>query len=332
MVDEAPSSPSRYAKSAWLFLGYTVLVVLWGALVRATLSGDGCGDHWPLCNGEVVPVAPSTETLVELTHRITSGFAWIGALVFLLWSRRRFPTGHLARRGAFWSFFFMTTEALVGAGLVIFRMVADNPDHARGVWAIAHLCNTFLLLAALALHARWATQPRPLRLRGRHAWLVGGGLVAILLVGATGAIAALGDTLFPANSLAEGFAQDLDPTSHLFLQLRGLHPLLALAAAAFLAAYGGTLASRDLARGPAITVACLAAVQVPLGFLNVALLAPVWLQLVHLLVADALWIALTLLGARLLAAPAPTSPRSADDVDAIELDPGRSELGVEARG
>lgn len=318
-------SRDRYATAAWAFLGYTVLVVLWGALVRATLSGDGCGDHWPLCNGEVVPVEPSSKTLVELTHRITSGFAWIGALAFAILARRRFPKGHAARRGAFWGFFFMTTEALVGAGLVIFRMVADNPDHARGYWAVAHLCNTFLLLAALTLHARWASRPGRLSFRGARGAMVGAGMLAILTVGATGAIAALGDTLFPVNSLAEGFAQDLDPASHLFLQLRGLHPLVAIAAAAYLAALGGALASRGEAKGPALAVAGIALLQVPLGFLNVVLLAPVWLQLVHLLVADALWIALTLLGTAL-------ATRSAEDRDRIEVEARPGELGVEARG
>jgi len=319
-------SRDRYATAAWAFLGYTVLVVLWGALVRATLSGDGCGDHWPLCNGEVVPVQPSSKTVVELTHRVTSGLAWIGALAFAVVARRRFPKGHAARRGAFWGFFFMTTEALVGAGLVIFRMVASNPDHARGYWAIAHLCNTFLLLAALTLHARWASRPGRLSFRGPRGSMVGVGMVAVLLVGATGAIAALGDTLFPVSSLAEGFAQDLDPASHLFLQLRGLHPLFAIGAAAYLAIIGGGLASQGKAKGPAIAVAAIALLQVPLGFLNVVLLAPVWLQLVHLLVADALWIALTLLGTAL------TGERSADDRDLVEVEAGAPELGVEARG
>jgi len=317
-------SRDRYTTAAWAFLGYTVLVVLWGALVRATLSGDGCGDHWPLCNGEVLPVEPSSKTLIELTHRVTSGLAWIGALAFLVVSRRRFPVGHAARRGAFWGFFFMTTEALVGAGLVIFRMVAANPDHARGYWTIAHLCNTFLLLAALTLHARWASKPGPLRLPGRDGALVGLGLAGVLVVGATGAIAALGDTLFPVSSLAEGFAQDLDPSSHLFLRLRVLHPIVAIGAAAYLAILGGAFAAGGRAKGPALAVAGLALVQVPLGFLNVALLAPVWLQLVHLLVADALWIALTLLGASLAA--------SATDRDRVEVEAGVPKLGVEASG
>ncbi|MCU0672062.1 MAG: COX15/CtaA family protein, partial [Myxococcota bacterium] len=181
----------RYARLAWGFVVYTIGVILWGAFVRASLSGDGCGDHWPLCDGEVIPVAPDAKKLVELTHRITSGLAWIGALAFWIVARRRakrleaprrgstdstatssgapdedHERARLVGRGAFWGFFFMTTEALVGAGLVLFRMVAENPDTARGYWMGAHLVNTYLLVAALSLHAWWASGGRAFRLRG----------------------------------------------------------------------------------------------------------------------------------------------------------------------
>lgn len=295
----------RYARAAWVFVVYTVGVILWGAFVRASLSGDGCGDHWPLCDGEVIPVAPSAKKLVELTHRITSGFAWIGALAFWIVARRRDrreadDRSRLVRRGAFWGFFFMTTEALVGAGLVLFRMVADNPDTARGYWMGAHLVNTYLLVAALTLHAWWASGGRAFRIRGAH----GAGFVALafgmLAVGITGAIAALGDTLFPVGSLAEGLAQDLDPTSHVFLRLRVAHPIVALVVAGASGAFGAALAastSSPVVRRHALGLVALVGLQVALGFLNVALLAPVWLQLVHLAVADAIWIALWLLAA-----------------------------------
>ena len=309
-VELRVSSRSTYGRWAWIFVAYTIGVILWGAFVRASLSGDGCGDHWPLCNGEVVPTAPALKTVVELTHRVTSGLAWIAALAFVVASRRIFAQGHPARRGAAWGLFFMTTEALVGAGLVIFRMVADNPDHARGGVAIVHLCNTFLLLSALTLHARWASRPQPLRWRDRPQWAfgMGVGFVGLLLVGATGAVAALGDTLFPSSTLGEGMARDFDPTSHLFLRLRVLHPIVAIATALYLTALGGAMAAREgmLARYGA-WVAALAIAQIALGLLNVALLAPVWLQLVHLAVADALWIALTLCALEALCTEAPAS-------------------------
>lgn len=287
---------SRYVRASWAFVAYTVLVIVWGAVVRATLSGAGCGDHWPMCNGEIVPVAPSVETMVEFTHRLTSGLAWIFAFGFVLWSRRAFAKGHLARRGAALGLVFMTTEALIGAGLVLTKMVADNPDAARGWWAAAHLLNTFALLTALTLHAHWANggRPVPLAPRFRAAFALVFTLLAV--VGATGAIAALGDTLFPAASLRDALAQDVDAGAHIFLRLRTLHPVFALAAAAGAMFLGGARFSRggsDARLG--LVVASVAVLQTGLGFLNVMLLAPTWLQLVHLVIADGLWIGLVLL-------------------------------------
>ena len=303
----------RYARLAWGFVVYTIGVILWGAFVRASLSGDGCGDHWPLCDGEVIPVAPDAKKLVELTHRITSGLAWIGALAFWIVARRRakqvdeattaspeVERARLVHRGAFWGFFFMTTEALVGAGLVLFRMVAENPDTARGYWMGAHLVNTYLLVAALSLHAWWASGGRAFRLRGPQGMAALALALGMLAVGITGAIAALGDTLFPVGSLAEGLAQDLDPTSHVFLRLRIAHPIVALVVAGATGAFAAALAastSSRVVRRHALALAALVGLQVGLGFLNVALLEPVWLQLVHLAIADAIWIALGLLAA-----------------------------------
>ncbi|MFN8454080.1 MAG: COX15/CtaA family protein [Anaerolineae bacterium] len=65
----------RFAKYVWTVLAYNLAVILWGAFVRASGSGAGCGSHWPLCNGEVIPRTPQMETLVEFTHRLTSGLA-----------------------------------------------------------------------------------------------------------------------------------------------------------------------------------------------------------------------------------------------------------------
>lgn len=289
----APLS-SRYVRAAWAFVVYTIGVILWGAYVRASLSGDGCGDHWPLCNGEVVPTAPSTKTVVELTHRVTSGLAWFFALGFVFWSRRAAPAGHRARRGAGLSLLLMTTEALVGAGLVIFEMVASSEEVARGYWAIAHLVNTLILLAALTAHAHWAGGGgRLLPARGRTRTTILALLGGMVALSATGAIAALGNTLFPTSSLAEGWEQDLDPSSHVFLRLRISHPILAIAVGAATMAFAGARAVRERSR-LAFAVAALVVAQLGLGLLNLTLHAPIWLQLVHLGLADAIWIALLL--------------------------------------
>ena len=299
-----PLADPIFARRAWWFLAYTIGVILWGAVVRATLHGDGCGEHWPLCNGELVPTEPTTKTLVELMHRLTSGLAFLGAVALFVMARRRFPSGHAARKAALAGLVLMSTEALIGAGLVVFNMVAGNRDVHRGWWAAGHLGNTFLLLAALTLAAHAGAGGRLPRLRGALGVKLGAVLGGVMLLGASGAIVALGDTLFPVDTLAEGLAQDVDPKSHLFVKLRTVHPLLGLLVglgALFLAAQLGS--ERPDLRPHAAAVAGLFVAQTALGFLNVALLAPIWAQLAHLLLADALWVVLVLLSAR--ASPAP---------------------------
>jgi len=298
----------RLHRLAWLVLAWGVAVILWGAFVRATGSGAGCGAHWPLCNGEVLPRPHALETVIEFTHRITSGVALL--LVALLAVRvfRERTKGHPARLAATAAVVLILTEAAVGAGLVLLRLVADDESVARALFMVGHLANTFLLLAALALTAHWSGTDAPLRKDAlvRHGWAFGLAFLGLLLVGKSGALAALGDTLYPARSLLGGLAQDLSPTTHFLVQLRMAHPLLALAGVlviALLAARVLRSVDEPAVRRPAWTVAGLSLAQVGLGLLNVALLAPVWLQLCHLLLADALWIALVLLAARALSRP-----------------------------
>ena len=144
----------RFARYAWFVLGYNLLVIVWGAYVRASGSGAGCGNHWPLCKGEVIPRAAALETLVEVTHRLTSGLALIFVIGLVFWAFRRFPRGHHVRRASIVSLIFILTEALIGAGLVLFEYVAANASHARAFWMSGHLINTFLLLGSLALVRR----------------------------------------------------------------------------------------------------------------------------------------------------------------------------------
>jgi len=288
-------SSNKLAISASTLLAYTIAVVLWGAFVRASLSGDGCGDHWPLCNGVALPVEPSTKTLIELTHRVTSGICWIWTAAMWLAALRLFPRSHPTRSAAGWSLFFMTTEALVGAGLVLFRMVADNPSTARAAWMAAHLINTFLLLGALAWTAVSAWQPSGVRFP-QDSWkrrAFGGAAVAILAVGVSGAVAALGDTLFPAASLVDGLREDLSPTSHLFLRLRLWHPVIAVLGSGYLIWLAAAMLRRSGTGGIrtlGLTLGSLVVLQIAVGLLNVALLAPVWMQLLHLLIADLTWL------------------------------------------
>ena len=284
---------------AWGVLGFDVLVILWGAFVRATHSGAGCGSHWPTCNGEVIPFAPRVETLIEFTHRLTSGIAFLLAIALVVWAYKRYPKTHTAFRAAVLVFVFTLTEALIGAGLVLLGLVADNRSPMRAVVMSAHLVNTFLLLAALVVTAWAASTERRFTVRDQGAvgiavWI---GVVCTVLLAITGAVAALGDTLFPAESLRHGLAQDLDPAAHFLVRLRPLHPLLAATVGLYLLLLAGLLAhlrpSPGVAR-VAKAMCVLFGIQIVAGLVNLLLLAPVAMQLVHLLLADAVWVLLVL--------------------------------------
>jgi heme A synthase len=298
-----PRMPHTFALYAWGVLAFNLAVVLWGAYVRATGSGAGCGNHWPLCNGEVTPHSPTVATVIEFTHRATSGLDIALVMLLLVWAFRAFPRRHPARLGATLSMVFLLTEALIGAALVLLGHVEKNASVTRAYSLSTHLINTLTLLACLTLTAWWASGKPAFRPRRRAAWLAGVSLAVVGILGVSGAIAALGDTLFPAQSLAAGLARDWDPSANIFLRLRGLHPLIAAGAGAWLLFYAVSSASRrpDVRRQAWLMAACLGA-QLLGGAVNLLLLAPIWMQMVHLLLADLLWIALVLLCASMLAA------------------------------
>ena len=304
---------SRFATFAWAVLGLNILVVLWGAVVRATGSGAGCGAHWPQCNGEIVPLAPSVATLVEFSHRLSSGVALLAVFGMLVWAFRAFPRRHAVRRIAIAAMVFMIFEALIGAALVLLRLVAHNQSLERGFSGGLHLVNTFLLLGALTLTAWWAsggTQPQ-LRGQGALPLLFGLGFASALFLGASGAITALGDTLFPVQSLAEGLQQDFAGAAHLFVQLRIFHPIIAIGVGLYSVLLGWYAARQRPSVGTrraAIALTTLFGLQLAIGMLNVILLAPVAVQLIHLLLADAVWIALVL-AANVALAQAPERSR-----------------------
>lgn len=270
-----------------------LLVILWGAFVRASGSGAGCGRHWPLCNGAVVPRAPEAATAIEFTHRVTSGFALILVAWLFIAAFRQVPRGHRVRRAAAAALIFIVIEALVGAGLVLLELVGDNSSMLRAGYLAVHLANTFALLAALVTTTLWAGRPDP-GPRPRLPHGISALILMLLVVGATGAVTALGDTLFPAESLAEGLAQHQSPTAHLLLRLRIIHPALAVVTAVLAA----VVVVRLLTQTPVAAVALAARlvligifVQLAVGIINLVLLVPIATQMLHLLMADLVWIA-----------------------------------------
>lgn len=291
---------NRFSKYAWLVVGYNLLVIMWGAYVRASGSGAGCGSHWPLCNGEVVPRTPTMATIVEFSHRLTSGLALLMVIGLVIYAWRAYEKRHHVRFLAALSLFFMLTEALVGAGLVLFEYVALNKSVARAWWMGAHLLNTFILLACLTLTAWVATTGERLKLagQGRLRLLCLLTILATLLVGVSGAISALGATLFPVTSVAEGLREDLSPTAHILVRLRIYHPIIASVVSTLLVV---TAVAVRLWRPGRWTLnfsrylIALVTIQFALGLVNLLLHAPIPLQIIHLLLSDLIWMALILL-------------------------------------
>jgi cytochrome c oxidase assembly protein subunit 15 len=278
-----------------------VLVILWGAVVRATRSGAGCGDRWPLCNGDFFPHHPRLATVIEFAHRSMTGVCTFLVVGLVAWTFYATKRGDRARRAVIGSVVLLVTEALLGAVLVLGGYVQNNVSTARVVMQSVHFTNTLLLLGSLALTAWWLGESA----RGEHelhvvptgpgpglvgvAWLA---VVATMVVGATGSLAALADTLFPSPSLRVAFASDFAANSPLLVRMRWMHP----AAAAVGLCCVLWLALRVRSRLSWV-VAGLLGLQFVLGVGDVLLLAPTWMQILHLLGADLYWISLVVLAA-----------------------------------
>lgn len=332
--ETSPDAPDQgirrspaFAVYAWAVLLFNLLIIVVGTVVRATGSGDGCGAHWPLCDGEVIPTAPSVARMIEWTHRLVSGID--GPLVLALvggafWLSKK---GHPIRKAAIGTLFFTFTEALIGAVLVKKGYVADNASAMRALVMTLHLVNTFVLLTFLTMTAWWASGRERLRLVGQGA--IGAGLAAcfaaMLLLGASGAVTALGDTLFPGRSHAEVMRLAAQSDSHFLLKLRVLHPYIAGSVGLYTLLIAGLTAHlrpSPLTRRYAVTVGAWFLVQVAVGGLNVWLKAPVWMQVVHLLLADVVWIYMVLLSAAAFAVSVPQ----------VELAPVPAGMGIEPAG
>ncbi len=309
----------RFTRFAWSTVGFLVLVILWGAVVRATGSGAGCGRHWPLCNGVVVPQDPAMATLIEFGHRITSALSGLLVLGVAIWAWRRFASGSLTRRAAPWSFAFILVEGALGAGLVLLELVEGNASLLRATAVGLHLLNTFVLLGWAVLTAWSSARPEAVALRmSPRVRLLAVGLAGVALVSVAGAVTALGDTLFLSGELARQVGTE-GATEHFLVQLRIIHPVLAVTLALFLFALAGRL--RDGAephvRKYATAVSVIVAAQTLLGISTIVLRAPIPLQIGHLLFADLLWIALLLLTFEVAAVRAGTVPDEAEALQAV---------------
>jgi cytochrome c oxidase assembly protein subunit 15 len=274
---------------SWVALAYFVVVVLGGAVVRTAGAGAGCGDRWPLCNGEFIPQHPRLTTIIEFAHRSSTAIAVVLFAVMIAWTFRATPKKHPARKAALWTAALLVTESVLGAVLVLRHLVEKVVSFERVFVQSIHFTNTMLLLAAATLTAVFLSKGRAAVPKLRSISLVTLGLT--LLTGAAGSVAALADTIYPAKSLRDALAADFSAASPALLRLRWIHP----ACAVLLTLCCAVLIYRNLQLGRRAAATGLLVnlvVQITLGAVDVALLAPTWIQVVHLLSADVFWISL----------------------------------------
>jgi len=309
-----PSTRSPVASLALVMTIATLLVVLFGAVVRVTGSGAGCGQHWPTCHGDIAHLPRSIETWIELTHRTTSGLDFLGVVALVVVAWQRLPVRHPARVAALGALLLMLVEVAIGARLVLLNLVGSNMSFDRAVVMPAHLVTTSMLLGTLAAASYFASAsrvaPEPDRSQRQRAamrrafWWVTLTGVVLLLVSMTGAVTALGDTVYPVRGATtlEHIQNDQAEGAHFLAKLRVVHPLLALAGVGGL--WIAASRARAAARAPLIqgTGALLywgGALALAIGTANVALGAPGYMQIVHLAMASLLWISTVLLGCAL---------------------------------
>ncbi len=303
---------TRFARYAWFVLAYNLLVIIWGVFLRASKSGDGCGQHWLTCHGEVIPSAPELKTVIEFSHRITSaldGFIVIGLLVwaFRLWKRDKSAKNNLVLKMAIASFLFVLVEGALGAGLVLTGNTAETLTAARPFWMAGHLITTLILLAFLSLTAWFASGGKPFDFKAKPKilLLLGLAVLGVLFVGMSGSIAALSSMIFPSETLSEGIAKDFSATSNILLRLRVSHPILSVSVGVYLIFLAGWLKMKagnlpGVMRWSNI-LSVLIIIQIAFGSLTLLTLAPIVMQIGHLLLADLIWISFILMSANFLA-------------------------------
>ncbi|MAJ18041.1 MAG: COX15/CtaA family protein [Candidatus Actinomarina sp.] len=264
----------------------SILSILAGAIVRATGSGDGCGASWPTCNGRVIPSLETSSEIIEFSHRSISGVLLIVTL--LLFVKSKDPdTPLLHKKIINYLTFFVLLEAAIGAVIVIYEWVGLNSSLPRIIAVPLHLVNTFALLGFYTL-IFYLLRESENKLSNFFDKRIKIAFVLFFLTGATGSITALADVLFPSASFVEGFIEDFDSTSEVLTRLRILHPFVSTILSIFLFSESNRF-KKEFAIDTS-TIKVLVIVGVILGVLNVVSNIILPLSILHLLLADLLWI------------------------------------------
>ena len=272
-----------YAKAGLLL---SIASILAGAFVRATGSGDGCGATWPTCKGKIIPALSDTSELIEFSHRSVSGVLLVVTLIIFA-KTRKFQKESLVRKVTNYLTFFVIFEALIGAVIVIFEWVGLNSSLPRIIAVPIHLVNTFGLLGSYAiLYKILQDDLQNIKDMFNKNFLLISSL--FLLSGATGSITALADVLFPSASFVEGFLADFDRTSEVLTRLRILHPIISSILSIVLYVYATWIRKKYNVGVKPLQILILIAVF--LGVINVLSNIVLPLSILHLAIADFLWI------------------------------------------
>ena len=290
-ISKVSTSPelSLFSKIAWWSLVVNLGVVAWGAYLRAMQYGDGCGSHWPLCDGESKPLHGPIAKIVEFSHRGSTGLTLLFAVALILLGRRWFPAGSQTRKFAYIVGAFVALEALVGMVLVKFGLVANNASPQRA-WVMSfHVVSTFLLMAATTWAAYTGTGGRRLVFKGQGAvgWMLALGFAMLAGLGVSGAISALGHTLDPVPDVLR---EAVRPGAFWMVRLQPYHPYVSLAVGMFMvliATLLGNLRPSPEVRRAGIIMVGAFLIELGIGLANILLKAPIGLQMVHLAAADA---------------------------------------------
>ena len=265
------SQEKKTSKLLLAFWVYTLIVIFWGAWVRISHSGDGCGDHWPLCTGEFIPDLTQKKTFIEYSHRLMTGV--YGLIVIYIYFKLRHHTRELVRKLNVALLILMITEALIGALLVKLKLVSVDDSYLRLLFMILHQLNSFLLTGVTYLLFKAINPDFNFKLSKK--------LLLFLAVSVSGAIAALSVTLFPSISLFQGIIEDFSHDSHIFIKLRIVHPVLAVT---IMTGFTIWLFMKNQTR---FALEILFAMFI--GFITLVTLSPVALKIAHLGIAHILW-------------------------------------------
>ena len=289
----------QYVKFLWV---YTLIVILWGAWVRISKSGDGCGRSWPLCHGTFLP-GNDISTWIEWTHRFSTGIFGLAVIFLVIMAFKIFPTGHKVRKLCLWTLFFTFTEALIGAKLVLSELVGEVSSFQRAFVMSLHQINSLLLTGSLAISFKDTPNSYKNLLLQQDKYIALKGYileVGFLMLSVIGAIAALSSTLFPSESLIEGFWLDIQEDSHWLLKWRIFHPsfaILYIALSLFLLPSfnlkikGDVVIKADILQQKVRVnyLMLLYVLAFVVGLTNLLTLSPVLLKLLHLTVTHILW-------------------------------------------